>query len=239
MDVIERQRHLNRVTRMLVLLTGIGLGVIAIALYKLVAQAEQPERTYLMLYVFAAGLMGGFVSLQQRLPGLTLTELRELSQSWFTVLMVPINGGVFAIVLHLMFTAGLLEGAMFPKMAQPTFDQAEVVGSFYNWLVNTMPATGPDVAKLLFWSFVAGFSERFVPQIIKRTADSVEESQGRPAAPGKGGAAGGAGQAAGGQPAPGADREDAAAEPGKPEQPPAGEGAAASDAAAGDPPRRE
>ena len=222
-DNVERQRHLNRVTRMLVLLTGLGLGVIAIALYKLVADANQPERTYLMLYVFAAGLMGGFVSLQQRLPGLTLGELRELSQSWFSVLMVPINGGVFAIVLHLMFTAGLLEGAMFPKMVQPKFDETDLVASFYFWLENTLPASGPDVAKLLFWSFVAGFSERFVPQIIQRTADSVEEGQQRPAGGGKGG-----------------DGEEPPAKPGAedaaPQAPAAGEGDRTT---AGDPPRRE
>ena len=33
------------------------------------------------------------------------------------------------------------------------------------------------MAKLLFWSFVAGFSERFVPQIINRVADQVEEDE--------------------------------------------------------------
>ena len=32
----------------------------------------------------------------------------------------------------------------------------------------TYPATGPDLTKLLFWSFLAGFSERFVPQILDK-----------------------------------------------------------------------
>jgi hypothetical protein len=35
-----------------------------------------------------------------------------------------------------------------------------------NFFSLTYPATGADVAKFLFWSFVAGFSERFVPQIL-------------------------------------------------------------------------
>jgi hypothetical protein len=41
---------------------------------------------------------------------------------------------------------------------------------FRNFIVKvlqkTYPLTGPDLAKLIFWSFVAGFAERFVPQII-------------------------------------------------------------------------
>jgi hypothetical protein len=35
-----------------------------------------------------------------------------------------------------------------------------------NLFVGTYPQTGVDFAKLVFWCFVAGFSERFVPQII-------------------------------------------------------------------------
>jgi hypothetical protein len=38
-----------------------------------------------------------------------------------------------------------------------------------NLFISTYPTTGVDVAKLIFWSFVAGFSERLVPQIISNT----------------------------------------------------------------------
>jgi hypothetical protein len=31
---------------------------------------------------------------------------------------------------------------------------------------DTYPASGSDLAKLLFWCFVAGFSERLIPQIL-------------------------------------------------------------------------
>ena len=33
---------------------------------------------------------------------------------------------------------------------------------------------GQILAKLFFWSFVAGFSERLVPQIIRKTAQEAE-----------------------------------------------------------------
>jgi hypothetical protein len=32
-----------------------------------------------------------------------------------------------------------------------------------------------DFAKLLFWCFVAGFSERFVPQIINKTLNGTAD----------------------------------------------------------------
>lgn len=46
----------------------------------------------------------------------------------------------------------------------------------------TYPSSGPDLAKLLFWSFVAGFSERFVPQLISNVttrASATSESNDR------------------------------------------------------------
>jgi hypothetical protein len=76
----------------------------------------------------------------------------------------------------MLFISGLLEGAMFPKYTHPTIDQENLVISFVQWLTTTFPQSGPDVAKLLFWSFVAGFSERFVPQIIRKTTEKIDNN---------------------------------------------------------------
>ena len=150
------------------------LCVLFFAILFFVAASRDTTRTYLVTYVFMSGLCGGFVSIQQRLPAITLDELRELSNSWLSILLIPINGGIFALVLMLMFLSGIVEGAMFPKYYHQAIDTSNGVVSFKLWLINTCPATGPDIAKLLFWSFVAGFSERFVPQIITKTSKDVE-----------------------------------------------------------------
>ncbi len=175
MGATERQMCLQVITKKLVSLTAGCMFLLFIIFY--VVNVAGIGRTYLATYVFMAGLIGGFLSLQQRLPAIHLDELRELSKSWLSILLVPINGGVFAIVLMLMFLSGILEGSMFPRYHHPDIDHQDLVNSFAGWLINTFPEKGTDVAKLLFWSFVAGFSERFVPQIIQRTAEHAESQK--------------------------------------------------------------
>lgn len=174
MNDIDRQKYLQVVTRKLVTLTAACMFLLLIIFY--IVNLRELEKTYLVAYVFLAGLVGGFVSIQQRLPTIELNDLRELSSSWLTILLIPINGGIFAIVLMLLFLSGILEGAMFPKYIHAPIDQKNLIESFTNWLTATFPQSGPDIAKLLFWSFVAGFSERFVPQIIHKTAEKVDNN---------------------------------------------------------------
>jgi hypothetical protein len=166
----ERQQFLQLITKKLVILTSGSMVIVAIIFYLI--ELNKGERAYLVFYVFLTGVIGGFVSIQQRLPEIGLSELRELSTSLFTILLIPINGGIFAMVLMAMFVSGILEGALFPRYIHAVIDRDDLVYSFVSWLKTTFPASGPDIAKLLFWSFVAGFSERFVPQIIRKTAES-------------------------------------------------------------------
>lgn len=119
---------------------------------------------------FGCGLLGGFVSIQQRVKKFGDEELDLLSQSWFQILLVPVYGGVFALVLYLGFLSNIVEGPLFPRFAGPVFSQpiptTKDVAAFF---AQTYPATGADLTKLLFWSFVAGFSERFVPQLLDQS----------------------------------------------------------------------
>jgi hypothetical protein len=161
MEGDDRQKNLQIVTKKLVSLTLAPLSVLFVGAYlaKDFLYTGKGE-TYLVFLVFLAGLTGGFVSIQQRLPSIRNDELKMLSESWQSTLLIPINGGIFAIILMLMFLSGLVEGEMFPKLN--------------DWFNETAPVDGASVAKLLFWSFVAGFSERFVPQIISKTSSQVE-----------------------------------------------------------------
>ncbi len=178
MEENDSQKNLQIVTRKLVSLTAGCIFILLIIFF--IINRGGLEQTYLVVYVFLAGLIGGFVSIQQRLPEIRASELRELSNSWLSILLIPINGGIFAVILMLIFLSGILQGAMFPEYTHTEeFDNTDLttlVTSFTNWTKTTFPTTGEDVAMLIFWSFVAGFSERFVPQIIRKTTDKADNS---------------------------------------------------------------
>ena len=81
----------------------------------------------------------------------------------------------FAVVLYLCFLSKIVEGPLFPHFAGPPFTEpVPTTDDVRNFLAQTYPSSGGDLAKLLFWSFVSGFSGRFVPQIIGR-AETKDE----------------------------------------------------------------
>ncbi|MDF1817943.1 MAG: hypothetical protein P1U54_04845 [Immundisolibacteraceae bacterium] len=132
------------------------------------------DRLMISWLVLECGIIGGFVSIQQRLSSVKVEELGLLAESWATILVIPIYGGIFALVLYVLLLAGLIQGHLFPAFYIPRFDVPPTSENIAAFLTETYPAQGADLAKLIFWSFVAGFSERFVPQIINNVSSSGE-----------------------------------------------------------------
>ncbi|MBX3564557.1 MAG: hypothetical protein KF730_08280 [Sphingomonas sp.] len=71
-----------------------------------------------------------------------------------SIFAAQVLGGVFAGMLTLMFVGGLVQGSLFP-----TFRAARWYELFFDV---------PSWAKLMVWTFIAGFSERFVPDLLTR-----------------------------------------------------------------------
>jgi hypothetical protein len=126
--------------------------------------------------VFFMGFLGGCLSVQQRIQrgpsgGDSLVDVEALEQGWFTIYMAPISGSIFATVLYLMFIGGLLQGHLFPSIIPAPGGDGLLSGkglSFEDFALQAGPASVADYAKLLFWSFVAGFAERLVPDTLDR-----------------------------------------------------------------------
>lgn len=164
---MTRTEKLLTITKRLIIMTSCGL-LLVVSIFALTLL--RGNRLMVAWACFGCGLLGGFVSIQQRLKKFGDEELYLLSKSWFQILLIPVYGGIFALVLYLGFLSNVIEGPLFPHFASPPFSEpvptSEDIRNFFS---QTYPATGADLAKLLFWSFVAGFSERFVPQIIDRS----------------------------------------------------------------------
>lgn len=125
----------------------------------------------LCLVIFMVGTVGGTANnfrRVQKMAGGSIAKLDVTTMRLITIQIYtsPILGGVFAFALYLIFMVGLLEGTFFPKFKFA----GEAYESFATFAALTEPATNADVAKAVIWAFIAGFSERLVPNFIDKIA---------------------------------------------------------------------
>jgi len=128
------------------------------------AETPVPSTPVLCMIV---GAVGGFVGLQRRLKQLGEDDLELLETSWAYVALAPIVGGVLALLLYMLFLSHLVSSPLFP-----TFELDSDVDKGITWqnylIISHVHTDFSGYAKLAFWSFVAGFSERFVVDVISR-----------------------------------------------------------------------
>jgi hypothetical protein len=126
------------------------------------------------------GIIGGFVSSQRRMQSLPnegdpLISVFGLDNAGYYLWLSPMLGAIFAVMLTLMFIAGILKGSMFPdfRLSLP----APVNGlPLFHFTWNTLPTDSQEYGKLFVWAFLAGFAERLVPDNLDRLASKLEPS---------------------------------------------------------------
>ena len=134
------------------------------------------------ILVLFAGYAGGVLSVQQRLQsvtnGLLLNRALETPSSKLSLYVVPLQGAVFAVLLYILFIGHLIQGDLFPKiMPDPTGDYCSKTENVVVQLLNCTAPAGPfEFAKLLAWSFIAGFAERLVPDTISRLVGDASKT---------------------------------------------------------------
>lgn len=116
-----------------------------------------------LVLVMLGGALGGFVSLLRRIQmvptgGDPLVNIFELENGRVSLYLAPLSGALFAVVLSLIFMGDLVQGSLFPKLA------------------NLLTLTRAEYAKLLVWAFIAGFAERLVPDTLARLVERGEEA---------------------------------------------------------------
>ena len=157
-----RENNRRRVLRSLLVWT-LGLCLPALLLAGLLQQSEgRGAQAALLCCVIFFGCVGAYVSIQRRLqntsdggdPVIGILLLQE----FYLVQRYPlIAGGVFAIVLYLILAGGFMQGTLFPMLD-----------------ANGVPIDVANWAKLLIWSFIAGFAERLVPDTLDRLVNQAK-----------------------------------------------------------------
>jgi len=118
-------------TRRAVIVTAVVVVLIAFAIafnvggsWWLPSLAEYLPVVVTVLTVTLAGIIGGCVSMLQRIQsapteGDALFNLAALTNGWRGILLAPVYGGIFACLLFVMFAGGILNGAVFPTIVTP------------------------------------------------------------------------------------------------------------------------
>jgi hypothetical protein len=164
---VVSDRISRRVT--LVILCWVALIVIAVMQKSIGIDQSSP---FTLLAVLFVGAMGGLLSMQQRYQsvpreGDPIDNISELMQNWSRLFLPAISGGIFAVLLYMLFIGQLVQGDLFPRMIPGLGDENKTQGTaFWDLLANSRPLSGRDYAKLIIWSFIAGFAERYVPDTL-------------------------------------------------------------------------
>jgi hypothetical protein len=112
---------------------------------------------HLLIFAALAGTWGAAFSMLGSLKSrLTASELDDmkLMRPWVMLLSRALIGTGAGCVLYFFLRSGLLGGSAFPQLT--TLDTADVVPR-------------KDLALLIIWCFIAGFSEKLVPSILEKT----------------------------------------------------------------------
>lgn len=122
----------------------------------------------LLLVVFLTGAAGGVISNYFRIR--ELPEQTIGTNAIIQIYVTPLISGLLSWVSYAICLSGFLQGSLFPAFAgsDVRYENLEQMFSVVK------PETTLDVAKVLLWSFVAGFFEKFIPNILDKIAGEIE-----------------------------------------------------------------
>lgn len=123
--------------------------------------ATLPFEWQIVLFVIASGAIGGLISMLRRMQSSStatvgLLDSIALDVGQLSVILSPLYGAIFAVVLYFIFMGQLFDLGLNGVKPFPTMG------------ADGMISTYSDFAKLMVWAFIAGFAEQFVPDVLDR-----------------------------------------------------------------------
>lgn len=124
-----------------------------------------------LMLVAAFGALGAYfsrvMSFQSRVPTVHFDDVMNLYHRRMLLLRL-LYGSIAAIIFYFVMRSGLVTGTAFPNLSliSTAEDQGVTSGKFAPG-GHTIFALVAELAKLLVWSFIAGFSERLIPDVLE------------------------------------------------------------------------
>ncbi|MDH5178036.1 MAG: hypothetical protein OEZ39_19070 [Gammaproteobacteria bacterium] len=128
-------------------------------------------QTPFIVPVFLTGALGGLCNSYLRMKNVpsAVNTMQDPVSNRLAILQAyisPLVAGILGILLFSLFLTGMITGSLFPDFNGVN----EKYHNMYEQFRQVAPKTYLDAAKSLVWSFIAGFSERLVPNIIDKMA---------------------------------------------------------------------
>jgi hypothetical protein len=126
-----------------------------------------------LVLVVLLGILGAFFSALTRLykvdeagAALISPTVEHLGGRYLLMysFVPPVIGAIAAVVLYLIFIGKLLNGVLFPEIGCVAGKECATIQDLMH---NYLPSKAEDYGKALVWSFIAGFSERLVPDLLQ------------------------------------------------------------------------
>ncbi len=133
--------------------------------------------------VILAGVLGSFVSALNRIysssnifPIVKYEELLRNSNNYLIAYssIPPLVGAISATILYIIFAGEIIKSPFFPEFSCQGNGNCD---EFILFLKNWSPDQAQDFAKAIVWGFIAGFSERFVPDILNHVVSKSNEDK--------------------------------------------------------------
>lgn len=150
--------------------TGLAFILSTITFLASFLSSLQPD-SFISIYITiaAAGLWGASFSaltgLKKQLEQSSVEELKVTHRLGY-ILIRPIIGVGASLILSFFLQSGMLKGALFPEIEGPI---SEILKSDYK-----------NFSLLIVWSFIAGFSEKFVTGLLVKTENEKELPDSKP-----------------------------------------------------------
>jgi uncharacterized membrane protein SirB2 len=131
-----------------------------------------PPSTPIMV-VFFAGMMGGLISVLQRLQAIPTAgdPLFSLATFWhgsYALWVSPLTGAIFGVLLYLVFASGVLQGRFFPEVFTPETEQSGTTTGAPAASGMLKPPLSPSSSSSTMSSTNSSHSGE--PQLVKATA---------------------------------------------------------------------
>ena len=147
--------------------------VIISVLLIIMERSDEKYRLPIFILVVLAGALGALFSTLTRLytlrelpAALLLADEKRPKGAYLRVfcLVPPIVGMIGAAFFYVFMQTGIITSNMFVDFTCNRSNECEGLGC----LLSYSPSLPADYAKAIVWGFVAGFSERLVPNVLAR-----------------------------------------------------------------------